>query len=143
MKMRWFTLVAGALLSSCIYQGLPDWADLPGDNCSLVTHRLLTARADSSLAGNHGKKVTLRESEQAELREYLRVFTEQAEPSPATYAPRTVLYGDDFSLNFQMDMVILNIGEGNRHQYVRPITAADKDMLQLLRKRSDSRALKR
>lgn len=143
MKMRWFTLAAVALLSSCLFSGMPDWEDLPGDDCSLVTHRLLTSRADTSLMENQGKKVTLRESEKADLREYLRLFSEQAEVSMVTYAPRTVLYGEDFSLNFQTDKVILNIGAGNRRQYVRPMTEVDKDMLQLLRKRSDSRALKR
>ena len=143
MKMRWFTMAAVTLLSSCLFSGMPDWDDLPGEECSLVTHRLLTSRADSALMENKGKQVTLRESEKADLREYLRLFTEQAELSVVTYAPRTVLYGEYFYLNFQTDKVILNIGEGNRRQYVRPMTEADKNMLQLLRKRSDSRALKR
>ena len=143
MKTWQYASVIVALLSSCIQQSMPDWDDLPGENCSLVTFRLLYARTDTGLLTAQGKKVTLRESEKARLRDYLRHFTEQAQPTMVTYALRTVLYGEDFSLNFQTDKVILNIGSGNRRQYVRPMTEADKDMLQLLRRRSDSRALKR
>lgn len=143
MKTWQYASVIVALLSSCIQQSMPDWDDLPGENCSLVTFRLLSARADAALLTEQGKKVTLRESEKARLRDYLRLFTEEAQATVVTYAPRTVLYGEDFSLNFQTDTVILSIGKGNRNQFARPIGEADKEILQLLRKRSDSRVLKR
>lgn len=123
-------------------QGLPDWDDVPGAECSLVAHRLRLPLANAAAPSQQGKLVRLRDSETEQLRNYLRSFTEQGSISVASYAPGTVLYGEYFSLNYQQELVILNIGRGERVQYVRPLTQADKDMLKLLRKRSDSRTLK-
>ncbi len=123
-------------------QGLPNWGDVPGAECSLVTHRLHLPLADAAASKHQGKPVRLRDSEAEQLRNYLIAFTEQGVKSVDTYAPATVLYGEHFSLNYRQDIVVLNIGRGERTQYARPITQADKDMLKLLRKRSDSRTLK-
>lgn len=142
MKLRVAALIVICTLSSCMQQGLPDWEDVPGAECSLVAHRLHLPLADAAAPNHQGKPVRLRDSETEQLRNYLRMFTEQGDVSVVSYAPATVLYGEYFSLNYRQDIVVLNIGRGERTQYVRPITQADKDMLKLLRKRSDSRTLK-
>ncbi|MBE6420142.1 MAG: hypothetical protein E7031_08425 [Akkermansiaceae bacterium] len=141
MKMRYLTVLAVLGLCCCVQQRMPAWESLPGENCTLATYRLMPAKPAPADAVP-GKKVALRESEKEHMRTYLREFTEQGQISLATYAPRTVLYGDYFTLNFHPDLVILNIGKEDRTQYVRPISQQDQDLLKLLRKRSDSRALK-
>ncbi len=141
MKKSLLSVLAMVGLSCCVQQSMPAWEDLPGDNCTLsvVSPRLLKTKAD---AASSAKPVTLRESEKEQVRAYLREFAEQGERSHATYAQRTVFSGEYFSLNFVEDWVILSIGKKERTQYARHITQQDKDMRQLLRKRSDSRALK-
>ncbi len=141
MKKCLLSVLAMVGLSCCVQQSMPAWEDLPGDNCTLsvVSPRVLKTKSDATDAA---KKVTLRESEKELVRDYLREFTEQGEITHATYAPRTVFSGEDFSLNFVEDWVILSIGKKERTQYARRMTQQDKDMRQLLRKRSDSRALK-
>lgn len=140
MKKSLLSVLAMVGLSCCVQQNMPAWEDLPGDNCTLsvISPRLLKTKSDAAPA----KHVTLRESEKEQVRAYLREFTEQGERSHAAYPQRTVFSGEYFSLNFVEDWVILSIGKKERTQYARHITQQDKDMRQLLRKRSDSRALK-
>ena len=135
MKKCLLSVLAMVGLSCCVQQSMPAWEDLPGDNCTLsvVSPRRLQST----------KFVTLRESEKEQVRAYLREFTEQGEITHAAYPQRTVFSGEYFSLNFVEDWVILSIGKKERTQYARHITQQDKDMRQLLRKRSDSRALKK
>lgn len=90
----------------------------------------------------HTKTVNLRESEQDAIRLYLQEFTQTGTPTFVTHAPGTVFLGEHFSLNFKPTEVVLNIGKNERVQYARPRTRKDDEMLQLLRKRSDSRQLK-
>ena len=142
MKQCLLSVLAMVGLSCCVQQNMPAWEDLPGDNCtlSIVSPRVLKTKSDTTASA---KKVILRESEKETVRDYLREFTEQGEITHATYPPRTVFSGEYFSLNFVEDWVILSIGKKERTQYARRITQQDKDMRQLLRKRSDSRALKK
>lgn len=143
MKTWVSAVVALGMLSGCIQQGVPHRDDLPGAECRLVTHRLVMPQMSSTEQDPEtlGKKVALRESEEAQLRDYLVRFTEQAPRSIVTYAPRTVLYGETFALNFHSDKVILNIGYGTRQQFERARTREDDNMLKLLKKRSNSRTL--
>lgn len=143
MKAWVATIVGMGMLSGCIQQGLPAGDDLPGEDCRLVTHRLMLPKEPRSEGevGNQGKQVVLRDSEESTLREYLVKFMQEGRASVVTYAPRTVLYGEYFSLNFHGDKVILNIGYGERRQFERKRTREDEQMLRLLKKRSDSRRL--
>lgn len=132
MKAWVATIVGIGMISGCIQQGLPTGDDLPGENCRLMTLPLM----------QQPKQVVLRDSEMATLRDYLVTFTQEGTASVVTYAPRTVLYGDHFSLNFHGDKVILNIGYGERRQFERKRTREDEQILKLLKKRSDSRRLR-
>ena len=142
MKRNLAAILAVLMLNACQWQTMPEWSDVPGQQCRLITHRIGVRVSPGDATQNQGRIVTLRESEEQKLRAYLQQFVEKGQRSYNTYAPRTVLYGHAFSLNFLTDTVVLNIGAGSQKQYTRPRGAADDAMLQLLRKRSDSRSLK-
>lgn len=147
MKRHLAAILAVLMLNACQWQTMPEWSDVPGQQCRLITHRIgvRVSRGDGvhyKESENKGRIVTLRESEEQKLRAYLQQFVEKGQRSYNTYAPRTVLYGHAFSLNFLTDTVVLNIGTGSQKQYTRPRGAADDAILQLVRKRSDSRSLK-
>lgn len=142
MKRHLAAILAVLMLNACQWQTMPEWSDVPGQQCRLITHRIGVRVSPVDATQNQGRIVTLRESEEQKLRAYLQQFVEKGQRNYNTYAPRTVLYGHAFSLNFLTDTVVLNIGTGNQSQYIRPRGAEDDAMLQLLRKRSDSRSLK-
>lgn len=142
MKRPGIILAVVLLLSSCLWQGQPNWEKIPGKECKLVTHRLALPQTAES-GTQQGKIVALRESEARQLRDYLLRFTESGMLTEDRFAPKTVLIGSEFELNFQHKQVILRLGSGTGKQYVRLRTAEDDAMLQLLRKRSDSRQLKK
>ena len=139
MKKSVIAVSALFLLNACVWQSMPDWEDLPGKNCTLSTHRRSLM---PTTTGADEKSVRLRDSEAEKLRSYLQQFTEKEESSLVTYAPQTVLQGEYFTLNFCTDVVVLNIGKSSRKQYVKKRTAADNELLRILRKRSDSRAMR-
>lgn len=140
MKKCVLTISALFLLNSCVSQDMPNWEELPGEKCTLRTHR---RGLMSTPAGTGEKNVRLRDSEAEKLRLYLQKFTEEAESSHVTYAPQTILNGEYFTLNFCTDVVVLNIGKSAKKQYVKKRTAADNELLRILRKRSDSRSMRR
>lgn len=139
------TCIAMVLLTGCLQQNMPTPEELPGKECKLVTNRLLapvmaTQNQDTLKTG---KPIALRESEEERLRQYLAEFTKTGQISYTTYAPRTVLYGEYFTLNFQQNTVILSIGKKEKTQYERARRAEDDAMLKLLRKRSSAHAISR
>ena len=155
MKKYVLTITALFLLNSCVWQNMPDWKELPGEKCTLkTTRRSLVRKTNSSNAGE--KAVKLRESEEEKLRHYLQKFTEETpEANKAQHdanklnmqgeqyaTTQTVLNGQYFTLTYVADEVILSIGKKERKQYVRKATAKDTEILSILRKRSDSRALR-
>lgn len=148
MKKYVLTITALFLLNSCVWQNMPDWEELPGEKCTLkTTRRSLVRKTNSSNAGE--KAVKLRESEEEKLRHYLQKFTEETPEANKLnmqgeqYATtQTVLNGQYFTLTYVADEVILSIGKKERKQYVRKATAKDTEILSILRKRSDSRALR-
>ena len=147
MKRHFAALLAILMLNACQWQTMPEWSEVPGPQCRLVTHRIgVRVSQEDAVNGkgtdSKGRVVTLRESEEQKLRAYLQQFVEEGQRDYNSYAPRTVLHGNAFSLNFLTDTVVLNIGTGEQAQYVRPRCTEDDTMLYLLRKRSDSRSLK-
>lgn len=123
------------MLGACQWQQMPAWESIPGNDSKLTRYRL-------GMPKGHTKTVNLRESEQEAVRVYLQELTQTGTPTFVTHAPGTVFQGDYFSLNFKPKEVVLNIGKHERAQYARPRTEKDDEMLQLLRKRSDSRRMK-
>lgn len=155
MKKYVLTISALLLLNSCVSQNMPAWEELPGEKCTLKTYRRsLVRKATPSSAGE--KTVKLRETEEEKFRFYLQQFTEDTAETDRyqfadnhlivrgeQYAAQTALKGQHFSLFFVDDEVILSIGKKERKQYARKATAEDREILNILRKRSDSRSMRR
>ena len=92
------------------------------------------------------RKLNLRESEKVLFRSYLQELAGDAEMSFVTYVPRLVVTGENYSLNFTDDVVVLNVWDSDRtngRQYVRRLCQADDDVLELLRRRTAERSLLR
>ncbi len=92
------------------------------------------------------RRLNLRESEKALLRTYLQELAREAEMSFVTYAPRLVVTGENYSLNFTDDVVVLNIWDSDRKnawQYARRCCETDDEVLELLRRRTAARSLSR
>lgn len=123
--------------AACTQVTAPDWSTLPGADSYVLEY-------------GHGvprqKKLSLRESEKAQLRDYMRELAEEGSSTPISYAPQYVLSGEDFSLNFDQDVVVLNLRSSAGApggQFARPRSQADTAVLDLLRRRTATRALPR
>lgn len=133
-------LMTAFWLSSCtstVYE--PDWSLVPGGSNYVLEYNRGVPRQ---------KKLVLRESEQAALREYMQEMVTEGNVSLVSYAPSLVLSGECYSLNFTDRYVVLNIwqeegGSGDGCQYVRPCSEKDEEMLKLIRRRTSARALPR
>lgn len=134
-----FSLTAAVfLLVACSQVEPVDWSTVPGSGSYMLEYT----------AGKVPKqrRLNLRESEKALLRTYLQELAREAEMSFVTYAPRLVVTGENYSLNFTDDVVVLNIWDSDRKnawQYARRCCEADDEVLELLRRRTAARSLSR
>ncbi len=137
MKHIITALVTAVLLAACAQVAEPDWSTLLGaDNYVL----------DYGGGVPRQKKLRLRESEKEMLRHYMAELVEEGATTPVNQVPQVVLSGMNYSLNFGQDAVVLKLsgtdGAAGR-QYARPRRAADATLLELLRRRTSTRTLRR
>ena len=138
MKKVFLPLATAVLLASCSQQADINWDVLPGSTNYVLEY------GESGIPRQ--KKVNLREQELEQLRTYMQELVNEGNISPVTYAPATVLSGENYSLNFNRELIILNIwNEENKDgcQFTRKRTQSDDDLQELIRRRTNSRKLKR
>lgn len=138
MRVIFSLAAAVVLLVACSQVEPVDWSAVPGSGSYMLEY--CTGKVPRQ------RKLNLRESEKVLFRSYLQELAGDAEMSFVTYVPRLVVTGENYSLNFTDDVVVLNVWDSDRtngRQYVRRLCQADDDVLELLRRRTAERSLLR
>lgn len=137
MKHIFTALVTVALLAACAQVAEPEWSTLLGaDNYVL----------DYGGGVPRQKKLRLRESEREMLCQYMAELVKEGATAPVSQVPQVVLSGENYSLNFGQDVVVLKLsGTGGTagRQYTRTRHAEDAALLDLLRRKTSTRTLRR
>lgn len=132
-------MLSVAILASSCSTSIPepDWSLVPGGSNYVLEYNKGIPRQ---------KKLSLRESELADLRSYMQEIVDEGNINLVSYVPSLVLSGECYSLNFSGKYVVLNIwkNEGEEGcQYVREYGEKDAELLKLIRRRTSTRSLKR